>query len=111
PSANRPRCTSPTANANGMRLAAPHPARQWWGAVVLTQPAVAVRPAWWYHSRHEDHPRRLSRFRPGAQARCGVILPKVRDPRFITIRRGGTLTDADHRLLALWAAGCAERVL
>lgn len=40
-----------------------------------------------------------------------MILPKVRDPRFITIRRGGTLTDADHRLLALWAAGCAERVL
>jgi hypothetical protein len=29
----------------------------------------------------------------------------------ITIRRGGTLTDADHRLLALWAATCAEHVL
>jgi len=41
----------------------------------------------------------------------GVILPKVRDPRFVTIRRGGTLTDADHRLLALWAAACAEHVL
>jgi hypothetical protein len=40
-----------------------------------------------------------------------VILPKIRDPRFITIRRGGTLTDADHRLLALWAAACAEHVL
>jgi hypothetical protein len=40
-----------------------------------------------------------------------VILPKDRDPRFITIRRGGTLTDADHRLLALWAATCAEHVL
>ena len=40
-----------------------------------------------------------------------VILPKVRDPRFITIRRGGTLTDFDHRLLALWAAACAEHVL
>jgi hypothetical protein len=40
-----------------------------------------------------------------------MILPKVRDPRFITIRRGGTLTDADHRLLALWAASCAEHVL
>ena len=26
-----------------------------------------------------------------------MILPKVRDPRFITIRRGGSLTDADHR--------------
>jgi len=40
-----------------------------------------------------------------------MILPKVRDPRFVTIRRGGTLTDADHRLLALWAASCAEHVL
>lgn len=40
-----------------------------------------------------------------------VILPKDRDPRFVTIRRGGTLTDADHRLLALWAASCAEHVL
>jgi hypothetical protein len=40
-----------------------------------------------------------------------MILPKERDPRFVTIRRGGTLTDHDHRLLALWAAGCAEHVL
>ncbi|MDO8963630.1 MAG: hypothetical protein Q7W30_03965 [Coriobacteriia bacterium] len=40
-----------------------------------------------------------------------MILPKVRDPRFITIRRGGTLADTDHRLLALWAAACAEHVL
>jgi len=40
-----------------------------------------------------------------------MILPKDRDPRFITLRRGGTLTDADHRLLALWAAVCAEHVL
>ena len=40
-----------------------------------------------------------------------MILPKVRDPRFVTIRRGGTLTDSDHRLLALWAAACAEHVL
>jgi hypothetical protein len=40
-----------------------------------------------------------------------MILPKDRDPRFVTIRRGGILTDADHRLLALWAATCAEHVL
>ena len=40
-----------------------------------------------------------------------MILPKIRDPRFITIRRGGTLTHSDHQLLALWAATCAEHVL
>ena len=40
-----------------------------------------------------------------------MILPKNRDPRFITVRRGGTLQDGDHRLLAMWAADCAEHVL
>lgn len=40
-----------------------------------------------------------------------MILPAVRDPRLVSIRRGGLLADADHRLLALWAADCAEHVL
>jgi hypothetical protein len=40
-----------------------------------------------------------------------MILPKVRDPRLVTIRRGGSVTDADHHLLSLWAASCAEHVL
>jgi hypothetical protein len=40
-----------------------------------------------------------------------MILPKVRDPRFITVRRGGTLADEDHHLLAIWAADSAEHVL
>lgn len=40
-----------------------------------------------------------------------MILPKERDPRFITLRRGGTLTDTTHQLLAVWAALCAEHVL
>lgn len=40
-----------------------------------------------------------------------MILPEVRDPAMVTIRRGGTLTDDDHRMLALWAADCAEHVL
>ena len=40
-----------------------------------------------------------------------MILPKVRDPRLVTIRRGGSLTDEHHQLLALWAAECAEHVL
>jgi hypothetical protein len=40
-----------------------------------------------------------------------VILPKIRDPRFITVRRGGSLRDDDHHLLAVWAADCAQHVL
>lgn len=40
-----------------------------------------------------------------------MILPKIRDPRFITVRRGGSLQDDDHHLLALWAADCAKHVL
>ena len=40
-----------------------------------------------------------------------MILTQPRDPRFITIRRGGSLSDDDHHLLALWAATCAEHVL
>jgi len=40
-----------------------------------------------------------------------MILPKKRDPRFVTIRRGGTLLDVHHHMLALWAADCAEHVL
>jgi hypothetical protein len=39
------------------------------------------------------------------------ILPRERDPRLITLRRGGTLTDEHHRLLAAWALDCAEHVL
>jgi len=46
-----------------------------------------------------------------AEGLLSVILPKDRDPRFVTIRRGGTLADSDHQLLALWAASCAEHVL
>ncbi len=40
-----------------------------------------------------------------------MILPKKRDPRLTTVRRGGTLLDVDHHLLAVWAADCAEHVL
>lgn len=40
-----------------------------------------------------------------------MILPPVRDPRMITVRRGGSLTDEHHQALALWAADCAEHVL
>jgi len=40
-----------------------------------------------------------------------MILPKKRDSRFVTVRRGGTLQDSDHRLLAEWAADCAQHVL
>ena len=40
-----------------------------------------------------------------------MIFGKERDPRLIAVRRGGTLEDADHRLLAVWAADCAQHVL
>src|SRR5574342_87743 len=40
-----------------------------------------------------------------------MILPKKRDSRFVTVRRGGTLHDSDHHLLAVWAADCAQHVL
>ncbi len=40
-----------------------------------------------------------------------MIFTKPRDPRLITVRRGGTLSDPHHHLLALWAAACAEHVL
>lgn len=40
-----------------------------------------------------------------------MILPKIRDPRMVTIRRGGALTDNNHQLLAVWAAECANHVL
>jgi len=34
-----------------------------------------------------------------------------RDSQFVTVRRGGTLEDSQHRLLAAWAADCAEHVI
>ena len=40
-----------------------------------------------------------------------MILSEVRDPRLIPVRRGGLLQDAHHRLIALWAADCAQHVL
>src|SRR2546426_1866987 len=40
-----------------------------------------------------------------------MCLPKIRDPRFVTVRRGGSYQDADHHLLAMWAADCAQHVL
>jgi hypothetical protein len=40
-----------------------------------------------------------------------MIFADERDPRLITVRRGGSLSDADHRRLALWAAISAEHVL
>jgi hypothetical protein len=40
-----------------------------------------------------------------------MILPTVRDPRLVTVRRGGSLEDDDHRLLGVWAADCAQHVL
>ena len=35
----------------------------------------------------------------------------MRDRRFVAVHRGGPLAAAKHRLLAAWAADCAERLL
>lgn len=35
----------------------------------------------------------------------------MRDRRFVAVHRGGPLDLARHRLLAMWAAACAEHVL
>src|SRR5262245_30470540 len=35
----------------------------------------------------------------------------ARDQRFVAVHRGGLLDPASHRLLATWAADCAEHVL
>jgi hypothetical protein len=40
-----------------------------------------------------------------------MIFTEIRHSRLITVRRGGTLSDDDHHLLAIWAADCAEHVL
>lgn len=51
---------------------------------------------------------RRHRERPTA---AGVTYSGKRDPRFVTLRRGGTLDDETHRRLAVWSADCAARVL
>lgn len=40
-----------------------------------------------------------------------VLYEGRRDPRFVAVHRGGLLEPSQHRLLALWAADCAEHVL
>ena len=40
-----------------------------------------------------------------------IIFEKRRDLRLVTVRRGGTLNDSDHLLIAKWAADCAQHVL
>src|SRR3954447_26344953 len=83
-------------------------------ALPPTSPACGRAGAWVY--RRVGAPPGRARAAPGVERMPVIevptmILPKVRDPRFVTIRRGGTLTDADHQLLAIWAASSAEHVL
>ena len=47
----------------------------------------------------------------GRRRRCGMVILPRSAPRFVSVRRGGTQQDDDHRLLAMWAADCAEHVL
>jgi hypothetical protein len=55
------------------------------------------------------HPRRGGR--NGGPLGEGATYSGSRDARFVTVRRGGTLDDDTHRLLAVWSADCAARVL
>src|SRR5215210_3517296 len=54
---------------------------------------------------------RRSAFRVRRRETGPVILSDIRDPRLVTVRRGGTLDDGDHRRLAVWASDCAKHVL
>src|SRR5438874_5429297 len=56
-------------------------------------------------------PDRKPATQPGSTSAEAMIFSDVPDPRLVTIRRGGTLTDADHHLLAVWAADCTEHLL
>ena len=79
-----------------------------WGSPWGPRPETCRQrsPCWWSHADRIMVVGQMER-----QVGEAVILPKDRDPRFITVRRGGTLQDSDHRLLAEWAADCAEHVL
>ncbi len=64
--------------------------------------------------RDRDRPRPIS---PEALGRAHddkmkeVAYEGSRDPRFVAIHQGGLLEPGQHRLLAAWAADCAEHVL
>ncbi len=76
--------------------------------LAIHQAATPLPPPAARNARPCCPPRRRS-----GHARNGSvpILPKERDPRLITVRRGGTLTGEHHRLLADWALLCAGHVL
>lgn len=40
-----------------------------------------------------------------------IIFTESQYPRLVTVSRGGTLQDTEHRLLAVWAVDCAQHVL
>ena len=76
-----------------VRVGIAHPSRRW-------------------STERASHARTKSCAATGRMPETGrVILSDVRDPRLITIRRGGSLEDDDHHRLAVWAATCAEHVL
>src|SRR3954469_12188461 len=57
--------------------------------------------------KREDRPDAgVARCEPNDEAINGM-----RDRRFVAVHRGGPLDLARHRLLAMWAADCAEHVL
>lgn len=71
---------------------------------------VGDRDSPYFDSRAAIGPRGLGGWGDGAVK--GADEPSGRrDPRFVAIHRGGLLDQARHRLLASWAADCAEHVL
>ncbi len=80
-----------------------------WATHALSQ-RLAQDPVYrkaWTLTRHFEMQRKAGNCDMGKQ----IMFRAIRDPRFITVRRGGILQAADHYLLAIWAADCAEHVL
>src|SRR5262249_44043812 len=90
------RCSARVSGIGGSLAAPPHPAEHAGAGDSPRRPSRAPAPPRWVEGERMDRQ---------------IIFTKNRDPRLVTVRRGGTLQDADHRLLAVWAADCAQHVL
>ena len=77
-------------------------------------PTVWTRLKFCYLTIKREHVYRFSSYNIRCEGRMvnkQIILEKKQDLRLVTIRRGGTLKESDHSLIAKWAADCAQHVL